>query len=240
MWRLRADKRAVPNTPLRTETLDRLEGAGHRPADRRRRCPLPPGYSHPRRRVGGEPGSSRLSHSELSVVDGSRPPAVADGARPRGRRHRGRDRFRRLRPALTISSSSRSSPPAAAACHASPDARRCASVPAGVANTAGTLFAAHRQPGRFLLAPKPPRMPARVGRHLAANLYRAAAIPNLSVMEHWAGTTRLGTAIAPDHDTPVDGPRTVTNARPRHHRQRRGGSAQTPAGRLSPVERAAP
>ncbi|HEX6685078.1 MAG TPA: mandelate racemase/muconate lactonizing enzyme family protein [Candidatus Limnocylindrales bacterium] len=48
--------------------------------------------------------------------------------------------------------------------------------------------------------------------HFAASLHCAAAIPNLSVMEHWAGDNPLGTAIAPEHATPVDGLRAVTDA----------------------------
>lgn len=48
--------------------------------------------------------------------------------------------------------------------------------------------------------------------HFAASLQCAAAIPNLSVMEHWVGDNPLGAAIAPDLDTPDDGRRTVSSA----------------------------
>ncbi len=41
--------------------------------------------------------------------------------------------------------------------------------------------------------------------HFAASLQCAAAMPNLEVMEHWAGENPLA-AIAPDLDTPHPGP----------------------------------
>ncbi len=45
--------------------------------------------------------------------------------------------------------------------------------------------------------------------HFAASLQCAAAIPNLSVMEHWAGVNPLGEQIAADHDQPAQGRRHV-------------------------------
>ena len=45
--------------------------------------------------------------------------------------------------------------------------------------------------------------------HFAASLQCAAAIGNLAVMEHWVGENPLGTAIAPDLDTPSGSRRIV-------------------------------
>ncbi len=48
--------------------------------------------------------------------------------------------------------------------------------------------------------------------HFAASLQCAAAIPNLSVMEHWAGENPLGAPVATGHDEPLQGRRTVSHA----------------------------
>lgn len=48
--------------------------------------------------------------------------------------------------------------------------------------------------------------------HFAASPQCAAAIPNLSIMEHWAGENPLGTAVAPDHDVPEQSRRAVSDA----------------------------
>jgi D-galactarolactone cycloisomerase len=43
--------------------------------------------------------------------------------------------------------------------------------------------------------------------HFAASLQVAAALPNLSVLEHWVGGNPLGSALAPDLDEPINGAR---------------------------------
>lgn len=45
--------------------------------------------------------------------------------------------------------------------------------------------------------------------HFAASLQCAAAIPNLSIMEHWAGDNPLGASVAPDLDEPVQSVRII-------------------------------
>lgn len=48
--------------------------------------------------------------------------------------------------------------------------------------------------------------------HFAASLQCAAAIPDFTIMEHWAGSNPLGALISADHDTPRDSRRAVPAA----------------------------
>ncbi|WP_020518922.1 mandelate racemase/muconate lactonizing enzyme family protein [Catelliglobosispora koreensis] len=45
--------------------------------------------------------------------------------------------------------------------------------------------------------------------HFAASLQCAAAIPDFTIMEHWAGQNPIGRLISPDYDTPKDSRRVV-------------------------------